>query len=215
MTEIDTSAEALYAARPQHQGWREFDPSDLPDGLCWVEVERPETWCDAGDDGRTVGGYTDKSARLMVLVEAYRTDAGVAFERVGYGEHGEVRRDDTVRRWMPLITPAEVEAREAAAAEAMRAACADYCHGRTSSRSYGSWADAFEAAERGIRALPLPDADALTRALAQARADEREVCAVLAVRLGTFIDPDDGPVTRPLAEEIADAIRARGKETKA
>lgn len=54
-----------------------------------------------------------------------------------------------------------VAAREAAAAEAMREACADYCHGRTTSRSFGSWADAFEAAERGIRALPLPAADAL------------------------------------------------------
>ena len=65
------------------------------------------------------------------------------------------------------------------------------------------------------RTAPLARSAALARALALAPADEREVCAVLAVRLGTFIDPDDGPVTRPLAEEIAAAIRARGKETKA
>jgi hypothetical protein len=71
----------------------------------------------------------------------------------------------------PCLTPAEVAAERAAAAEAMREACADYCHGRTSSRSYGSWADAFEAAERAIRALPLPAPDALSRALDQARAE--------------------------------------------
>lgn len=59
-----------------------------------------------------------------------------------------------------IVTPAEVAAREAKAfqrgAEAGIKAAAEYCHGRTTSRSFGSWADAFEAAERGIRALPVP-----------------------------------------------------------
>ena len=40
-------------------------------------------------------------------------------------------------------------------AEAGIKVSADYCKGRTTSRSFGSWADAFEAAERGIRALPI------------------------------------------------------------
>lgn len=55
-------------------------------------------------------------------------------------------------------------------------------------------------------------ADALARALEQARAEEREACARIAKRIGTHTDPHYGPTTNGLAMEIESAIRARGKE---
>ncbi len=92
----------------EHQStthWQAFDYAAPPTGLCWIEVERPETWCDAGDDGRTVGGYTGKTERRVVLAEVYPTDDGPAFEVVGYGDHGCVKDDDTARRFLPLTPP--------------------------------------------------------------------------------------------------------------
>lgn len=98
-----------------------------------------------------------------------------------------------------------VAAREAAAALAMREACADYV------------ADCL--AELGlplgvasIRALPLPAPDALARALEQARVEEREMCALIAD------DEAKDCRTHRMAEgwaaaaTIRDTIRAQGKE---
>lgn len=82
----------------------------------------------------------------------------------------------------PCITPDEVAAREAAAAEAMREAC------EARIRTYPIDCEmrpytAMEVVNRDIAladeiaALPLPAADALARALDQARKEEREACA--------------------------------------
>lgn len=76
-----------------------------------------------------------------------------------------------------------------------------------------------------IRALPIPAADALARALAQARAEEREACALIAAERGAWASNDadaESLVDRleargrmDMASEIAAAIRARGKEAEA
>lgn len=85
--------------------WQPFNYCEPPTGLCWLEVERPETWCDAGDDGRTIGGYTGAIQRLVVLAEVYPGDDGMAaFEGAGYGDLGKVEDGDAVRRFM-LLTP--------------------------------------------------------------------------------------------------------------
>lgn len=90
----------------QTTGWQPFDYAAPPEGLCWLEIERPETWCDASDDGRTVGGHTGRVQRMMVLAEVYPGDEGMtAFGRVGSGEYGEVRDEDAVHRFMPLTPP--------------------------------------------------------------------------------------------------------------
>lgn len=65
----------------------------------------------------------------------------------------------------PALLPVVVEAREAAAAEAMRQSAEDR-----------ATRDGAYATSAHIRALPLPAADALARALDQARAEEREAC---------------------------------------
>ena len=86
--------------------WQVFDYAAPPTGLCWIEVERPETWCDAGDHGRTVGGYTGQTERRVVLAEVYPTDDGPGFYAIGYGDHGSVRAiEDTARRFLRLVPP--------------------------------------------------------------------------------------------------------------
>lgn len=117
-----------------------------------------------------------------------------------------------------------VAAREAAAAEAMREACAQYCNGRE--RIYAARACAasdvpdqvvaagmaacFESAEDAIRALPIPAADALARALERARAEGMEAAAAILEREAAhWREWSAGE----LARNAAAAIRARGKET--
>lgn len=92
-------------ALARRDAWQPFVYASPPDGLCWLLVERPETWCDAGEAGRTVGGYTGKMQRVVVLAEVYGTDAGPAFESVGYGDHGSVADDDLVVSFIPLAAP--------------------------------------------------------------------------------------------------------------
>ncbi len=105
------------------------------------------------------------------------------------------------------LTPAEVAARSAAAAEAMREACAAWCAGKEqTSRSFGSHADAYEIAARNIRALPLPAPGALDRAREEARREGMEAAA-------RYLDA----VTRSTPRwgdpaEHAAAIRARMEE---
>ena len=77
-----------------------------------------------------------------------------------------------------------------------------------------------------IRALPIPASDALARALAQARAEEREACALIADATTGPVGPMPEALNKHAKEtlaratvmatkrEIAAAIRARGKETK-
>lgn len=86
-------------------GWQPFDYSSPPQGVFWLEVERPETWCDAGDDGRDIGGYTGQTRRLVVLGEVWASDAGPEFERVSQADCGEVDDGDTVLRFLPLTPP--------------------------------------------------------------------------------------------------------------
>ena len=82
----------------------------------------------------------------------------------------------------PCLAPDEVAAREAAAAEAMREACAKICDHNASIVDVYTYAGPKEGGPyaplaRKFRSLPLPAADALARALDRARAEEREACA--------------------------------------
>jgi len=86
-------------------GWQPFDYSDPPEGVFWIEVERPETWCDADYDGRAIGGYTGETRRMVVLASVYAGEDGPEFDGVGGGEHGEVEDDDGVLRYLPLTPP--------------------------------------------------------------------------------------------------------------
>jgi len=98
-------------------GWQPFVYASPPDGLCWLLVERPETWFDAGDDGRDVGGYTGQMEMVVVLAEVYGTDTGPAFESVGYGDHGHVGDDDLVVSFIPLSAPSTPTIRARAGGE--------------------------------------------------------------------------------------------------
>lgn len=130
------------------------------------------------------------------------------------------------RRYLgPCLLPEEVAAREAAAAEAMRDACAAIC-ARHVEPNIARAADKVAAgvgamamvARDTIRALPIPAADALARALDQARKEEREACASVEVRVTV---PDGADEWSPLEAweealsaldtEFRAAIRARGK----
>ena len=93
-----------------------------------------------------------------------------------------------------------VAAREAAAAMLMQ----KRCQGAACMVS-------FDAANR-IAALPIPAADALARALDQARKEEREACAQIAEDEAKNCKPFEGSDGWASAINIRDAICARGKE---
>lgn len=119
----------------------------------------------------------------------------------------------------PCLRPDEVAAREAAAAEAMREACAKICDRNASIVDVYTYAGPKEGGPyaplaRKFRSLPLPAADALARALEQARAEEREACARV-VQMRCCGDPDCKvhPSACP-QKGSANAIRARGKEDR-
>ncbi len=86
--------------------WLQFDYNTPPEGVCWLNVERPETWCDADYDGRSIGGYTGKTERVVVLAEVYCGENGITtFESVLGEEFGAVRDDDVVLSFMRLTPP--------------------------------------------------------------------------------------------------------------
>lgn len=88
--------------------WRPFDYANPPEGLMWLEVERPETWCDAADDGRTVGGYTGDTQRVVVLASVYMDEEhGVRFDCPLVDDRGDVRSSDRVHRYL-LLTPPDL-----------------------------------------------------------------------------------------------------------
>lgn len=143
---------------------------------------------------------------------------------------GEWKAPDYVRlnyRYLgPCLTPDEVAAREAAAAEAMRKKASEHCARIAAFMPLPDATSGARACAGVVERLPLPAADALARALDAARAEEREACAqeadcgcaaradVLA-RLATDGEKRasylcvHGDVCCALQ---ADAIRARGKE---
>lgn len=85
--------------------WKPFDYRAPPEGALWLEVERPGTWCDAADDGRTIGGFDGTTHRVVVLAQVYRDDDGPAFEAIPQADCGMVEAHDTVRRYLPLTPP--------------------------------------------------------------------------------------------------------------
>lgn len=85
--------------------WKPFDYQNPPDGLCWLEVERADTWCDVDDYGKSIGGYDGTVTRLVVLAGVYPGKHGPEFDPVERSEFGEVDDTDTVRRFMPLAAP--------------------------------------------------------------------------------------------------------------
>lgn len=85
--------------------WQPFDYANPPEGMCWLEIERPDTWCDVDDYGKSIGGYTGDVDRLVVLAGVYRGEHGPEFDPVDGCEFGEVEDHDTVRRFMPLTAP--------------------------------------------------------------------------------------------------------------
>ncbi len=121
------------------------------------------------------------------------------------------RRNRAIAVLVADAVSTHTEAREAAAAEAMQEAAAQYLF--TLSASSPRWGSPEEHSEH-IRALPIPAPDALSRALAQARAEEREACAKIALR--TMLPDDCGPAEAhgrfQQAVACCEAIRARGKE---
>lgn len=86
-------------------GWQAFNYSNPPKGLCWLEVERPETWCDTAYDGSDVGGYTGKTHRLVVLADVQAGECGPEFEWIEQADCGTVDDNDTVLRFLPLTPP--------------------------------------------------------------------------------------------------------------
>ena len=81
----------------------------------------------------------------------------------------------------PCLTPAEVAAREAASAEAMREACADVAQQVADEGAHNHYVRAGCIATRdSIRAIPLPHASALARALAAAEKRGMEKAADMA-----------------------------------
>lgn len=86
-------------------GWQPFDYKAPPEGLCWLDVERPETWSDSDDTGRDIGGYTGRTHRVVALAFVYPGNDGPEFDRVEGSEFSDVERDDAVRRFMPLTAP--------------------------------------------------------------------------------------------------------------
>jgi hypothetical protein len=106
---------------------------------------------------------------------------------------------DPERPGEPCLTPSEVAAREAAAAQEMRARCADVAVGKEYCGRYRTWpwwqnkdgsqgnrsgeSDVVKHADaiaKAIAALPLPATDALARALAEAEKRGMERAAQIA-----------------------------------
>lgn len=113
-------------------------------------------------------------------------------------------------------TEAEVAAREAAAAEVVEVAAKRLESAALRLAETGDPRAAYGLREWAMNARKsLPAADALTRALEQARAEEREACAKTALR--TMLPDDCGPAEAhgrfQQAVACCEAIRARGKET--
>lgn len=122
------------------------------------------------------------------------------------------RRNRAIAACVADAVSAHIEAREAAAAEAMRDIAAETAREACLVPPDGGSPNADEVevcdeAERRIRALPLPaTADALARALEQVRAEEREACAEIARAAGA------PAVVALIRRNTPAAIRARGKE---
>lgn len=106
----------------------------------------------------------------------------------------------------PCLTPDEVTAREVAAAEAMREQASKHCAGVAAFLSSPDEICVAMACAVGVGRLPIPAADALARALDQARAEEREVCAEIARAAGA------PAVVALIRRNTPAAIRAWGKE---
>lgn len=112
----------------------------------------------------------------------------------------------------PCLTPADVAARIAEAEAAGWAACkkaavlaarqAPIPEDSGHIEAYGRLAGCLESAF-AIDSLPDLAPMALARAIAEAVAQEREACALVA------LERDDGMAVWPDGEDIADAIRAR------
>ena len=87
------------------QGWQPFDCANPPEGLCWLEVERADTWCDVDDYGKNIGGYTGQVDRIVILAGVYPGEHGPEFDYVEGSEFGQVEDTDIVRRFLPLQAP--------------------------------------------------------------------------------------------------------------
>ena len=141
------------------------------------------------------------------------------------GDAGWVLAEDLASRWRylgPCLTPQEVAAREAAAAEAMRAACEAHVRRYPIDCEMRPYT-AMEVVNRDIAladeiaALPLPAPDALARLLDQAKREEREWCEAAIKKLRedaeTSMDYSQSASGFLLGISRAQAsIRARGKE---
>lgn len=97
--------DALAAAGRLVPGWQPFDHKNPPEGHCWLEVERPETWSDSDETGRDIGGYTGKTHRIIALAFVYRGNDGPEFDRVEGSDFPDVEAEDAVLRFMPLTAP--------------------------------------------------------------------------------------------------------------
>jgi hypothetical protein len=143
MREIDTSAEAT--------GWPDASKPGVPmnperDGWHWLEVRglpaRPHFW-------RHKVLQPDGSGPVGLWLDLHdgRSAASMATTHLYLG---------------PCFTPAEVAAREAARAEAMRTQCADYI-----AECLAALGLPFSV--ESVRALPIPAHDALARRIAVER----------------------------------------------
>jgi len=172
-------AERAAASGSRPVAWSEFDYASPPDGLCWVEVERPETWCDVDYQGRSVGGYTGETTVVVVLTEISMTSHGPDFGVVGSGDFGRVDHDDRVVRFLSLTAPPDTSA----LAEAVGAA-------RDEGRIEGATLGAAELAE-AIEAAVIEERVACAQ-IAQNRESEggeyalaaRHIAAAIRARFG-------------------------------
>ncbi len=133
------------------------DDTQNPGG--WPDPARPGVPLNPERDGWQIVRHKGNGAFVPRYWERDHWHAGVGVR------WPSVPPDEAARMWDyagPMLTPAEVAAREAAAAEAMREACAKRMAHMPANRWDG---DPCQM----IRTLPLPAPDALARALDEAR----------------------------------------------
>lgn len=142
MSENDWPSRPGVPANPERDGWHWLLPPD-------EKAARPLLWTAGGKD--IVGEYQPMW---------WGTPWSIA----------ELLAKDGWRYLGPCLTPAEITAREAASAEAMREACAASCMEPVANTIPRRWKSDRDCVE-GIYALPIPRADALAARIEQAKAE--------------------------------------------
>ena len=83
-----------------------FDRLNPPaSGVYWFALERPEYDCDVDDYGNTIGQYTGKIERVVVManLETYMEDC--EFTPVDKYNFGEIGDEDRVTHYAEVIAP--------------------------------------------------------------------------------------------------------------